>query len=90
MGHRGKIATFFISSCENEACPKSEPGNEIGQKSLYRGKNVNNMEGEQRYVIKFFTDEGMTGVDVISQILISQRKGWRSLWGLRRQRSIGI
>jgi hypothetical protein len=30
------------------------------------GKRVKNMEVEQRYVIKFFTDEGMPAAEIIS------------------------
>jgi hypothetical protein len=35
------------------------------QKCVYRGKSVKNMEIEQWYVIKFFTDEGMPAVGII-------------------------
>jgi hypothetical protein len=32
------------------------------------GKNVKIMEEEQRYVIKFFSDEGMTVVQIVARL----------------------
>jgi DNA-binding transcriptional ArsR family regulator len=39
-----------------------------GPKSLHPGKSVKNMEVEQRYVIKFFTDEGTPRIQIISRL----------------------
>jgi hypothetical protein len=38
------------------------------QKCVYPGKSINNMDVEQRYVIKFFTNEGMPAVEMISRL----------------------
>jgi hypothetical protein len=38
------------------------------------------MEVEQRYAIKFFTDEGMPGFEIISRLRMFQAYSYRTMW----------
>jgi hypothetical protein len=39
-----------------------------GQNSLYQGVSVNNLKVEQGCVIKFLTDEGVPGIEIICRL----------------------
>jgi hypothetical protein len=47
-----------------------ETGNRANSasKNWFIGKSVKIMEVEQRYVIKFFSDEGMSGVQIVERL----------------------
>jgi hypothetical protein len=59
------ISTSTDCVCKKDNCRNRSPGEFGEQKWVHRTRNVKIMELEQRYVIKFFSDEGMPGVQIV-------------------------
>jgi hypothetical protein len=62
------ITTSTVSVCKNNRCRNRSPGEFGGQKWVHRTKSVKIREVEQRYVTKFFSDEGMPGVQIVARL----------------------
>jgi hypothetical protein len=62
------ISTSTVCVCKKDNCQNQSPGEFGDQKWVHRTKGVKIVEVEQRYIIKFFSDEGMPGVRIIGRL----------------------
>jgi hypothetical protein len=59
------VNTSTVCVSKKDNCRNRSPGEFGEQKWVHRTKRVKIMEVEQRYVIKFFSDQGMPGVQIV-------------------------
>jgi hypothetical protein len=62
------ISTSTVCVCEKDNCGNQSPGECGEQKWVRRTKRVKIIEVEQRYVINFFSHEGMPGVQIVGRL----------------------
>jgi histone-lysine N-methyltransferase SETMAR len=62
------ISTSTVCVWKKDNCRNRSPGEFGEQKWVHRTKRVKIMEVEQRYVINFFSDEGMPGVQIVERL----------------------
>jgi hypothetical protein len=62
------INTFTVCVCKRDNCRNRSPGKFGEQKWHHRTKSVKIMEVEQRYVINFFSYEGVPGVQIVKPL----------------------
>jgi hypothetical protein len=69
------ITTSTASVCKKDNSRNRSPGEFGGQSRVYRTKSVKIMEVEQCHVIKFFSDEGMPGLQIVARLRQHYREG---------------
>jgi hypothetical protein len=62
------ISASMVCVCKKDNCRDRPPGELGEQKWAHRTRSGKIMEVEQRYVIKFFSDEGMPGVQIVERL----------------------
>jgi hypothetical protein len=62
------ISTSTVFLCKKDNSRHRTPGEFGEQKWGHRTKSAKIMEVEQRCVIKFFSDEGMPGVQIVERL----------------------
>jgi hypothetical protein len=68
MGEMKMFSTSTVCVCKRDNCRNRSPGEFGKQKWVHRTKRVKIMEVEQRYVIRFFSNEGMPGVQIVERL----------------------
>jgi hypothetical protein len=68
MHDMGIISTSTVFVSEKDKCRNRLPGEFGGRKLIHRTKSVKIVEVEQRSVIKFFSDEGMSRVQTVAHL----------------------
>jgi hypothetical protein len=62
------ISTSTVCVCKKDNCRNRPPGEFGEQKWVHRTKGVKIMGVEHGYAIKFFSDEGMSGVQIVERL----------------------
>jgi hypothetical protein len=62
------ISTSTVCVCKTDNCRNQSPGEFGEQKWVHRTKSVKIMELEQRYVMNFFFNDGMSGVQIVGRL----------------------
>jgi hypothetical protein len=62
------ISTSAVCVCKKDDCRNRSPGEFGEQRWVHRTRIVQIIEGEQRYVINFFSDERMPGVQIVERL----------------------
>jgi hypothetical protein len=62
------ISTSTVCVCKKDNCRNRSPSEFGKQKWVHRTKSVKIIEVEQRYVIKFFSDEGIPWVQIVERL----------------------